>query len=79
MANIIFSPAQMWLLFEGGSYSRAALIILDNMGTCEMDMKSMIVLLAGDKHTLWMQLTQYEPSDIHCLRLFVVWPALHAK
>ena len=29
VAAIHFSLARVWLLFEGGSYSRAALIILD--------------------------------------------------
>ena len=72
-ATINFSPAQVQLLFKGVSYSRVALIILDDMGACETDMKSTIVPLPGEL------LTQYKPSEIHCLRLFVAWLALHAQ
>ena len=57
----------------------AALIILDDMGAHETDMMLTIIPLAGEKRTLRVPLTQYyEPSDIHCLRLLVAWPALHA-
>ena len=61
MATINFSPAQVRLLFQGGSYSRTALIILDNKGARDRgtasvaernNMKFTIVPLVGEKRTL---------------------------
>ena len=41
-ATINFNPARVRLLFAGGSYSRAALIIFDDVGARETDIESTV-------------------------------------